>query len=241
MNKQYELIIKRTKLIYTVENHSINDNIINLFVHSEDRMKRNTSYNLILGSSSPRRIELLTNVGYDFQVIKSGYHERMLEKASIKKFLVYNTQSKLAKILDDHPHLKVKKNLVLTADTIVTVNSEIIGKPKNKEDASNTLKKLSNSYHSVLTCVNLSSFNEDQILKNQTIIVETKVKFKKLNRDEIIQYVETEEPMDKAGSYAIQGLGSFMVESINGSYTNVMGLPLVETIKLIENIDNNIK
>ncbi|HRZ78563.1 MAG TPA: Maf family protein, partial [bacterium] len=115
---------------------------------------------------------------------------------------------------------------LLSADTIVVIDNEIINKPVDRKDAMNMIAKLSGRTHSVFTGVAIF-FND----KVDTFFVKSDVTFKELSAKEILDYCDTEEPYDKAGAYAVQGIGAFMVKSINGSYSNVIGLPVSEVIE----------
>jgi septum formation protein len=121
---------------------------------------------------------------------------------------------------------------VLGADTVVVLDGEALGKPKSESDAIKMLTRLSGRSHQVFTTIALIRSGSDEIV---TRTVETRVWFKKNSSEEIAAYVATKEPMDKAGSYGIQGIGAFMVEKIEGSYTAVVGLPLFETLGLLSN------
>jgi septum formation protein len=119
---------------------------------------------------------------------------------------------------------------VIAADTIVLKNNDILGKPKSRYEARTMLKQLSGQVHQVLTGYAVCCKAKNKMFSET---IKTDVLFKNLTHDEIEWYVHTKEPFDKAGSYAIQGLGTFLVKSINGSYTNVVGLPVCEVIELL--------
>jgi septum formation protein len=122
---------------------------------------------------------------------------------------------------------------VIAADTVVIINGSILGKPKNREDAIEMLRRLSGQEHWVLTGFSVSHLEKG---KSDKEAVQTAVKMKTLTPAEKEWYVQTGEPFDKAGGYAIQGIGSFMIESIRGSYTNVVGLPLCELIQMLQRL-----
>ncbi len=171
---------------------------------------------LILASSSPRRKELLTNLGIDFEVSPSTIEEFIDQSATPVQNVISLSMQKAMDVARKFPN-----NFVVGADTIVTKGSLILGKPINKEEAFQTLKLLSGQSHSVLTGVT--------IVKNgipTSFYVETDVTFWKLSDEEINQYIESNEPFDKAGSYGIQGLGSLFVKEIKGDYFSVVGLPI---------------
>lgn len=185
----------------------------------------------ILGSKSPRRIELLKNLNLNFEVKPSGYIEESPDNIEPEKYVQNNSIQKakfLAKTYSDF--------LIATFDTVVVYNNNILGKPLNKKVAFNMLSLLSNKTHRVLTAYTLLKAKEKI---NITKYFSTEVTFKKLSKDEILWYVNTEEPYDKAGSYAIQGIGSFMIKEIKGSYTNVVGLPLAEFLEDLKKLKLN--
>ena len=171
---------------------------------------------LYLASQSPRRTELLTQVGIDHIVVSSTYEEankgyddpiEMVKEQALGK----------ARAAVGVP----EGSIVLGADTIVVLDNQVLGKPHDESEARHMLESLSGRVHSVITGVAL-------LVKGQEIVFhnETKVYFKKLAPFEIESYIGSGEPMDKAGAYGIQGKGALWVEKIEGSYTNVVGLPV---------------
>ncbi len=184
---------------------------------------------IILASASPRRKELLLKHGIDFEVIVSNALEDSL--GDNPKSIAINN-SKL-KALDVYNKIKVTKDAyILAADTIVCLNNEIFGKPKDRLDAKKMLNALSGQVHEVITgiCVIDTSINPPLI---KTLSETTKVKFKKLSDSEIIKHINTDEPYDKAGAYAIQGEAKKFIEEINGDLENVIGLPVIQVLRLI--------
>lgn len=184
----------------------------------------NTDIPIYLFSGSPRRRELLSNIGIDFKVVNSVGEEIEFKYKSPRYYAEKLAEIKLFETLKGHP---VEKGVILSADTIVALKKRVIEKPTSKEDAINILRKLEGKWHSVFTAYCLYVPHLDKKLLRS---VRTYVKFKPLKQREIKNYVETMEALDKAGAYAIQGIGSFMVENIEGSLTNVIGLPLSEII-----------
>jgi len=180
---------------------------------------------LILASKSPRRYELLKQVGLDFDVIPSSIEEDFIPEESPRDHVIRLADAKALEVGSRHPD-----SWVIAADTIVCLDSSILGKPKNREEALEMLRRLSGQRHQVLT-----GFSVRQLGKGvgDQEAVETAVKVKVLTPTEMEWYVQTGEPFDKAGGYAIQGIGSFMIESIRGSYTNVVGLPLCELMEML--------
>ena len=177
----------------------------------------NIPYHLILASNSPRRRELLTGLDLKYEVriipdIKENY-PKQLTPQEIPQYLA--CQKAKAYTLAD-------KEMLITADTIVVLNGEMLGKPKDEEEARNMLKKLSGCTHTVITGVALTT-----LAKQHAFQVETEVTFKQLSDKEINYYISTYHPFDKAGAYGIQEwIGYIGVTSLTGSYFNVMGLPV---------------
>ena len=176
---------------------------------------------IILASNSPRRKELLKEHNIDFVVIPSNVNEVI--DATITP---YENVMRLSEIKGLDVFAKNKDDLVIAADTIVVYNNEILGKPKDEKDAFRMLRLLSGKIHEVVTGVTLIT-NKKQITEYEV----SYVKFKDLSDEEIWDYIKTKEPMDKAGSYAIQGIGSKFIEYHEGSYDNIVGLPMKLVIK----------
>lgn len=173
---------------------------------------------IVLASNSPRRREILSNIGLDFDVIPSNIAEETKEKEPENIVMDLSRKKALcvAEKLDDD-------SIVIGADTVVVIDGEILGKPKDKGEAFSMLRKLSGRWHKVYTGVSMVS------LKNRKFINDyesTDVYIKNLSNDMILNYIEKGECLDKAGSYAIQGYGALIVERINGDYFNVVGLPI---------------
>jgi septum formation protein len=178
---------------------------------------------LILASSSPRRKELLKMLGIEFEVIPSFVDEVRFHAESPEDFALRASTEKA---------LLVARNLegdsvVIGADTIVVVDGEILGKPRDKEEAKSMLGKISGREHKVITGFSIVK-PKTEIL--HTEYLESRVKIKALAPWEIEGYIKTGEPMDKAGAYGAQGIGAFIIEEIKGSYTNVVGLPLSQLV-----------
>lgn len=172
--------------------------------------------NIILASQSPRRKELIKNLGIDFQVQVKPVEEHYSSNLKREEITHYLAVLKAAVFTS----LK-KEDIVITSDTIVWFNNTPLEKPNNQEEASNMLQKLSGKKHEVITSVCLTSL-EKQMLEYDV----TQVYFKEFSQEEIAFYIEQFKPFDKAGSYGIQEwLGYIGVEKIKGSYVNVMGLP----------------
>ena len=171
----------------------------------------------ILASGSPRRKELLELMGLEFKVIVSQADEDSVSK-DLKPELALLKASATAKEV-----LRNKNAVIISADTIVTLDGQILGKPKDEDDAFNMLSKLSGREHEVYTGYCVMRISDGKAVCGK---VRTKVKFKDLSDDKIRGYINSGEPMDKAGAYGIQGLGSLLIEKIDGDYFNVVGLPI---------------
>lgn len=177
--------------------------------------------NIILASNSPRRKELLTRERVEFKVIPSNYNEIENFGLTPEKYVEFLAFNKAKSVFDLHG------GIVIGADTVVVLNGKILGKPKNKKDAVLMLKELSNSTHEVIT--GYSIISREKTIKGYEI---TKVTFKHLSDKQIIDYVNTGSPLDKAGAYGIQD-GDFLVKDIAGDYDNVVGLPVLKIKKLL--------
>jgi len=183
----------------------------------------------ILASKSPRRYELLKQVGLDFDVIPSGIEEDYIKGESPRKHVLRLAEAKALDVGNQYPD-----RWVIAADTIVYVDHSVLGKPKDREEAKKMLRRLSGREHRVLTGFSVHNLEEG---KGDRETVQTAVKVKRLTQPEMDWYMKTGEPFDKAGGYAIQGIGSFMIESIKGSYTNVVGLPICELIQMLSRLE----
>ena len=184
---------------------------------------------LILASKSPRRYELLKQVGFEFDVIPGRIEEDFVKGESPRKHVLRLAEAKALDVGNQHPD-----RWVVAADTIVYIDHSILGKPKSREEAKKMLRRLSGKEHRVLTGFSVRHLEKG---KGDREAVQTSVKVKRLTPAEMEWYVETGEPFDKAGGYAVQGIGSFMIESIKGSYTNVVGLPICELIQMLSRLE----
>ncbi len=183
---------------------------------------------LILASKSPRRSELLRQVGLEFEVVPSGVEEEFAKGESPREHVIRLAQAKANDVASRYP-----EDWVIAADTIVHIGGSILGKPGNREEALEMLRCLSGQEHWVTTGFFVCHLRKGRADKEA---VQTAVRMKNLTASEMEWYVQTGEPFDKAGGYAIQGAGSFMIESIQGSYTNVVGLPLCELIRMLNRL-----
>jgi len=173
---------------------------------------------IVLASASPRRKELLERIGLKFEVEPSNHEENVnpgLEPHELAKSL---SLEKAKLVVENH-----RDALVIAADTFIVLDGEILGKPITEDEARRMLETISGRQHSVITGFTIIDTASGKVLSRSE---ETKVYIRELSSEEIGSYVMSKEPLDKAGAYAIQGLGSVIVEKIEGDYFNVIGLPL---------------
>ena len=182
---------------------------------------------IYLASQSPRRRELLSQIGIEYELLSVDIDESWDGKEKpedyVQRMALEKARAGCAFSDKDLP--------VLAADTAVILNDHILGKAENKKDALDMLEMLSGETHTVLSAVTLMH------KKEQSLLSSSKVTFKKLSKKEIIEYCESDEPIGKAGGYAIQGRAAVFVEKLEGSYSGVMGLPLFETQQLLNSIE----
>ncbi|RST62759.1 Maf family protein [Candidatus Aquarickettsia rohweri] len=184
-------------------------------------------YNFILASSSPRRISLLNNIGYNpDKIISADIDETPNKKELPKEYAKRMAFEKASKI-----HKQFSESLILGADTVVSRGRLILTKPKDKDDAHRIFKLLSGRRHSVFTGICI--IKENKII---TKVVETKLKFKLLTNKEIQNLIDSNEWQDKSGGYALQGFASAYISWINGHPSNVIGLPVHETYKILNGL-----
>ena len=188
-------------------------------------------YEIILASGSPRRKELLNLLNVDYRVLSSDVDESVAPNTPPENAVSEIAERKARAILNLEA-LPETTTYVIGADTTVVLDEEMLGKPVSKENATEMLARLSGRAHEVLTGVALLKAETGNVSISRGV-QSTVVFFRNLDEREIEAYVDTEEPMDKAGSYALQGLGSAFVEKIEGCYTNVIGLPIPLTISLL--------
>lgn len=220
----------------------------------KDKMKTNIKDTLIiLASASPRRKELLKQIGLDFIIYPSKCEEKIksskpkevvVDLAKQKALDVYNRF--IEKSLEDdilEKSKNFKKLIILGADTIVVYKDDIFGKPKDEEEARFMLNEFSNSYNDVYTGVCLiCCTTKDGIYKLEdmkSFYEKTQVHFCALEKEDIDEYIKTGEPMDKAGAYGIQGFATRYINKINGDYNNVVGLPLSKLWYTIKKLDGD--
>lgn len=183
---------------------------------------------LILASSSPRRKEILNNAGIPYIAISPDADEAFIGGYSPEDYVQELARKKALSVIKEADD----NDIVLGVDTIVYIDGKILGKPCSREDARKMMQLLSGKFHYVISgvCI-LKSDGFEEVFFNKT-----KVEFLNLSDEEIEQYIQTDEPYDKAGGYAIQGLASKFIKAINGCYYNVMGLPLSAVYSVIKNM-----
>lgn len=183
---------------------------------------------LILASASSRRKELLAQIGVPFQSAAMDIDESVRLNELPNDYVMRLAREKSRVCLEMNPD-----SVVLAADTTVVVEGEILGKPENTEQARCMLRQLSGKKHQVLTGIAVAKRMQGEI-NMASQVVSTDVSFAAISDQQVTQYIKTGEPMDKAGAYAIQGKAALFIERIAGSYSNVVGLPLAETGKLLQ-------
>ena len=178
---------------------------------------------IILASSSPRRKQLLEQIGLSITVVSSNFDEKLNPRLKPRSQVEYLAEGKAKAVVKNYSDA-----IIIAADTVVVLNDEIIGKPASIYAAKNVLRRLSGKCHSVITgfCI-LDTEKNKSITKS----VETLVYFKKLSNKEVTGYIAGGEPMDKAGAYGIQGRGAVFIEKISGDYFNIVGLPLSAVVE----------
>lgn len=178
---------------------------------------------IILASTSPRRKELLKQIGLNFEAIPSGYEEDMtlkLSPSNLAKILAYGKAKEVAD--------KLKEGIVIGVDTFLVFGNKRLGKPKDKNDAYKMLKSFSGRTISVYSGVALIDSKSKKEIVDYEV---SKIRFRELEDKEIKAYIKTGEPMGKAGAIAIQGIGAVFIEEIKGCYSNIVGLPITNLYK----------
>ena len=179
---------------------------------------------IILASASPRRRELLEQIGINFDIIVSTQAEEDVDKTLPPDIYVSELALlKASAVAKELAQSKRKNSIIIAADTIVYKDNKIFGKPKDENEAKAILKELSGNVHQVYTGVCVMRLSDGYSVSKS---VKTSVKFKNLSDNMIDAYINTREPLDKAGAYGIQGMGAVLIDEINGDYFNVVGLPL---------------
>lgn len=175
---------------------------------------------IILASTSTQRKELMEKLGLEFQVVSSNYEEDMNSKLKPLELAKTLSAGKVEAVVSRYPN-----HVIIGADTFIALGNELLGKPHTEEKATQMLKRISGKPISVITGFTIIDTSENKKISRA---VETKVHIKELSDEEIANYVKTKEPLDKAGAFAIQGIGAVIVKKIDGDFFNIMGLPLFD-------------
>lgn len=180
---------------------------------------------IVLASSSPRRRELLNEIGLTFSILSPDVDETLIPEETPEAMVVRLSQLKASAVHS-------RDSCIIAADTTVVLDGEILGKPSSTDEAFSMLSKTQGRWHTVLGGVSMA-FKE----RRESFLVSTDVKMVPMTDREIARYIETHEPMDKAGAYAIQGIGLQFVSEIKGSYTNVVGLSIPHVVSLLKSYE----
>lgn len=182
---------------------------------------------LILASSSPRRAELLSMLGLSFRVVPADVSEELLPDEGPEAHAERLSREKAARVREDHPDA-----LVVAGDTIVVLEGVILGKPENEDAAVGMLMTLQSRTHTVVSGIAVASPGEEI----RSAVECTDVTFREVDEEEVRAYVDTGEPLDKAGAYGIQGLGASLVRGVTGDYFTVVGLPIPALLRVLESV-----
>lgn len=186
---------------------------------------------IILASASPRRSEILKNIGLDFEVLVSDADESSISTECPSELYVQELALLKAAAAAKKAGF-TKDAVVISADTVVVLDGEILGKPEDKDDAKRMLQMLSGREHDVITGICVLRLKDAFSVCDSVV---TRVKFKALSSELIDLYIDTKEPLDKAGAYGIQGKGALLCEKIDGDYFNVVGLPVSKLCDILRN------
>ena len=179
---------------------------------------------IILASKSPRRKQLMDTLNIPYEIIVADIEETIDHEKELRSEIEKLSFLKALKVYKDNPDA-----IVVGADTIVVVDNKVLGKPQDEEEANQMLHKLQNNKHTVITGCSIISSKMSETFSNVSDVY-----FNPMSDEEINEYIQTKEPMDKAGAYAIQGLGSKFIHSINGDYYSIMGLPISEVYQRLK-------
>lgn len=196
---------------------------------------------IILGSASPRRSELMAQIGLEFEVIvseKEEYYKSNTPEAIVKELALMKAENVASKLKSD---CEAKDIIVIGADTIVVLDDRILGKPKDEEEAYRMLMSIQGRPHQVFTGVAILDFDGNGACQTYPHSVETKVYVHEMDEQEIRSYIKSGEPMDKAGAYGIQGGFAAYIDKIEGDYYNVVGLPISYLYQQLKYILGNSK
>lgn len=193
---------------------------------------RGVKMRVVLASNSPRRKELLHQIFDSFDVIKSNFNEEVVDEKNPEELVKVLSSKKAEEVFD-----KIESNeselLVIGGDTLVYFDGQVLGKPKDEKDAYNTLKKLQGNKNEVYSAFTVI-LKKGSKLKKETVLSKSIVTMKTIADEEIEEYIKTGEPMDKAGSFSVQGIGNKFVESIEGAYNSVIGLDIERLKEVLE-------
>ena len=211
-----------------------NTNQINHNNSVQENLPKVARSRIVLASGSPRRLELMRNLGLEFEVITSNVDETIPPGTTPERLVQSLATEKAMNVLATLSQAQSDEDLVVIgADTMVVLDHVLIGKPEDEADARAMLRKLSQRTHIVFTGVTILEKRKDSELKTFEHVEKSLVSFRKLEETEIAAYVATREPMDKAGAYALQGVGAAFVEKVDGCYTNIIGLPIPKVVTLL--------
>ena len=181
---------------------------------------------LLLASNSPRRRELLSTAGFSFKTVSADVTEKLDVDLTLGELTLFNARRKAAAVARLHPEA-----VVLAADTLVALEGEVIGKPRDLDHAAQILRRLSGRIHNVCSAVVISRLTPARSTSFHEI---SHVRFHRLSKDKIDRYLAEINPLDKAGAYAAQGFGAEIIAGIQGSFTNVVGLPMEKTMRALK-------
>ncbi len=184
---------------------------------------------IYLVSTSPRRKELLNQIGLKFEIVASDYEEDMTLDMAPVELAQYLSRGKAEAALGN-----VEEGIVIAADTFITFDNRVLGKPKNNDDAKHILQNIGGRVVEVITGFTVLDVKTKKQVSKAVV---TKVFIKKLSEEEIDNYIKTGEPMDKAGAFGIQGVGALIIEKIEGDYNNIVGLPLFALSEVLKEFD----
>lgn len=179
---------------------------------------------VILASASPRRKALLEQLGLTFEIIPAHINETMFPEETSLEHVRRLSEEKGKAVAENH-----RENIIISSDTIVVYQGEILGKPKDKEDAYRMLRRLSGQTHEVITAFSIYCADKGLCATKHEV---TEVHFRELTDEDIYAYIAGGSPMDKAGAYGIQDVDAYLVDRINGSYQNVMGFPVAHFARI---------
>lgn len=198
-----------------------------------------TEKTIILGSASPRRRELLAQIGAEFEVRVSNkeevYHSNVPEEI-VKELALMKAENVAEELAEENPAGAVKSTVVIGADTIVVLDGKILGKPADEADAVQMLSSLQGRRHDVYTGVAVLDYDENGEKRVYNYPVGTAVYVNEMTEEEIRAYVETKDPLDKAGAYGIQGRFAAHIDRIEGDYYNVVGLPVSRVYRTLREL-----